>query len=350
MLKATQLSESPRPITQHERILLGHGSGGKLMHELIEDFFQPLLLSVDSPVLNDSSLFEVNGAKMAITVDSFVVSPIFFPGGVIGQLAVHGTVNDLAVSGATPLLLSAAFILEEGLSTEELHRIVVSMKEAADQAGVSIVTGDTKVVDRGKGDKIFINTTGIGVVEQDLNISADQAQPGDLILLNGPIASHGIAVLLAREELEFERPVQSDTAPLNSLVSDMLKATSKIHCMRDLTRGGLASSLNEIASSSSVGIRIVEENIPIQDEVRGACEMLGLEPLQVANEGKLVAIVAREEGEKLLERMKLNPQGGEAALIGEVVEDHPGRVLMKTQIGGYRVVEMLAGEQLPRIC
>ncbi len=350
MPKATQLSESPRPITQHKRILLGHGSGGKLMHELIEDFFRPLLLSVDSPVLNDSSLFEVNGAKMAITVDSFVVSPIFFPGGDIGQLAVHGTVNDLAVSGATPLLLSAAFILEEGLPTEDLHRIVVSMKQAADQADVAIVTGDTKVVDRGKGDKIFINTTGIGVLEQDLNISADQAQPGDLVLLNGPIASHGIAVLLAREELEFERPVQSDTAPLNSLVRDMLKVTSKIHCMRDLTRGGLASSLNEIASSSSIGIRIREESIPIQDEVRGACEMLGLEPLQVANEGKLVAIVAREEGDKLLERMKRNPQGGEAALIGEVVEDHPGKVVMKTQIGGFRVVEMLAGEQLPRIC
>ena len=350
MSNATQLSETPRPITQHKRILLGHGSGGKLMHELIEDFFRPILLSGDSPVLNDSSLFEVNGAKMAITVDSFVISPIFFPGGDIGQLAVNGTVNDLAVSGATPLLLSVAFILEEGLSTADLHRIVVSMKEAADQASVAIVTGDTKVVDRGKGDKIFVNTTGIGVLEQDLNISADRAQPGDLVLLNGPIASHGIAVLLAREELEFERPVQSDTAPLNFLVSDMLKTTSRIHCMRDLTRGGLASSLNEIASSSSVGIRIVEENIPIQDEVRGACEMLGLEPLQVANEGKLVAIVAREEGDKLLEKMKLNPQGREAALIGEVVEDHPGRVVMKTQIGGYRVVEMLAGEQLPRIC
>jgi hydrogenase expression/formation protein HypE len=279
-----------------------------------------------------------------------VISPIFFPGGDIGQLAVNGTVNDLAVSGARPLLLSVAFILEEGLSTADLHRIVVSMKEAADQAGVVIVTGDTKVVDRGKGDKIFVSTTGIGVLEQDLNISADRAQPGDLVLLNGPIASHGIAVLLAREELEFERPVQSDTAPLNFLVSDMLKTTSRIHCMRDLTRGGLASSLNEIASSSSVGIRIVEENIPIQDEVRGACEMLGLEPLQVANEGKLVAIVAREEGDRLLEKMKRNPQGGEAALIGEVVEDHPGRVVMKTQIGGYRVVEMLAGEQLPRIC
>ena len=350
MSNATQLSETPRPITQHKRILLGHGSGGKLMHELIEDFFRPILLSGDSPVLNDSSLFEVNGAKMAITVDSFVISPIFFPGGDIGQLAVNGTVNDLAVSGARPLLLSVAFILEEGLSTADLHRIVVSMKEAADHADVAIVTGDTKVVDRGKGDKIFVNTTGIGVLEQDLNISADRAQPGDLVLLNGPIASHGIAVLLAREELEFERPVQSDTAPLNFLVSDMLKTTSRIHCMRDLTRGGLASSLNEIASSSSVGIRIVEENIPIQDEVRGACEMLGLEPLQVANEGKLVAIVAREEGDKLLEKMKRNPQGGEAALIGEVVEDHPGRVVMKTQIGGYRVVEMLAGEQLPRIC
>jgi hydrogenase expression/formation protein HypE len=278
MPKATQLSESPRPVTQHERILLGHGSGGKLMHELIEDFFRPLLLDVDSPVLNDSSLFQVNGAKMAITVDSFVVSPIFFPGGDIGRLAVNGTVNDLAVSGAIPLLLSAAFILEEGLSTEDLHRIVVSMKEAADQAGVSIVTGDTKVVDRGKGDKIFVNTSGIGVLEQDLNISADQAQPGDLVLLNGPIASHGIAVLLAREELEFERPVQSDTAPLNSLVRDMLKATAKIHCMRDLTRGGLASSLNEIASSSSIGIRIREESIPIQDEVRGACEGAGTPP------------------------------------------------------------------------
>lgn len=285
-----------------------------------------------------------------MTTDSFVVDPIFFPGGDIGELAVYGTVNDLAVSGARPRFLSAAFILEEGLPLQDLSRIVASMKRACDEAGVAMVTGDTKVVNRGKGDKVFVNTTGIGVIERQIEISADRARPGDKVLLSGAIGAHGVAILLAREEIEFERPILSDTAPLNGLVEDMLRASLDIHCMRDLTRGGLASALNEIALSSRVGFRIHEDRIPIQDEVKGACEILGLDPLHVANEGKLVAVVEPVQAEKILASMRQNGRGSEAALIGEVVEDHPGRVVMKTGVGGLRIVDMLAGEQLPRIC
>jgi hydrogenase expression/formation protein HypE len=336
--------------TLHKQILLGHGSGGKLMHELIEKVFQPLLLPSEVRSLNDSAIFEANGARLAITTDSFVVDPIFFPGGNIGTLAVNGTVNDLAVSGARPLLLSAAFIMEEGLSVEELYRIVISMRQACQVAGVAIVTGDTKVVNRGKGDKLFVNTTGIGIVEQPVDISADGARPGDLVIINGGIAAHGVAIMLVRAEMEFEKPIQSDTAPLNTLVARMLEASLNIHCMRDLTRGGLSSALNEIASDSNAGIRLYEDCIPIQDEVKGACEILGLDPLHVANEGKLIAIVAREDAEKVLDCMRQNPAGGEAAIIGEVIEDHRGMVVMKTQVGGFRVVDMLTGEQLPRIC
>ncbi len=333
-----------------QHILLGHGSGGKLMHELIEQLFQPALLSSDSIVLNDAAVFQAGGARLAMTTDSFVVDPIFFPGGDIGEMAIYGTVNDLAVSGARPLFLSAAFILEEGLPMVDLSRIVASMHRACAETGVQLVTGDTKVVNRGKGDKVFINTTGIGVVERPIEISADRARAGDKVLLSGAIAAHGVAIMLAREEMEFDRPILSDTAPLHDLVEAMLQASLDIHCMRDLTRGGLASALNEIAASSRVGFRIYEDRIPIQNEVKGACEILGLDPLHVANEGKLIAIVRAEDAEEILASMRKNRRGQESAIIGEVVADQPGRVFMKTTVGGYRVVDMLAGEQLPRIC
>lgn len=320
------------------------------MHELIEQVFAPVLLASNGAALNDAAVFRAGGARLAMTTDSFVVDPIFFPGGDIGELAVYGTVNDLAVSGARPRFLSAAFILEEGLPLQDLSRIVASMKRACDEAGVAMVTGDTKVVNRGKGDKVFVNTTGIGVIERQIEISADRARPGDKVLLSGAIGAHGVAIMLAREEIDFARPILSDTAPLNGLVEDMLRASLDIHCMRDLTRGGLASALNEIALSSRVGFRIHEDRIPIQDEVKGACEILGLDPLHVANEGKLVAVVEPVQAEKILASMRQNGRGSEAALIGEVVEDHPGRVVMKTGVGGLRIVDMLAGEQLPRIC
>lgn len=337
-------------MTQRKHILLGHGSGGKLMHELIEQVFRPLLPSSDGNPLNDAAVFEADGAHLAMTTDSFVVDPIFFPGGDIGELAVNGTVNDLAVSGAWPLFMSAAFIIEEGLPFEDLCRIVASMQRACQRGGVALITGDTKVVNRGKGDKVFINTTGIGSVKRGVQISADKARAGDLVLINGAIGAHGVAIMLAREEIDFDQPIRSDTAPLTSLVHDMLGASLEIHCMRDLTRGGLSSALNEIAAASRIGFRIYEDRIPIQDEVRGACEILGLDPLHVANEGKLVAIVRREDAEKAWESMRANSLGKRAAIIGEVVEGHPGRVVMKTQVGGLRVVDMLSGEQLPRIC
>ena len=320
------------------------------MHELIEQLFQPALLSSNGKVLNDAAVVQAGGARLAMTTDSFVVDPIFFPGGDIGAMAVYGTVNDLAVSGAHPLFLSAAFILEEGLPIADLRRIVDSMHRACAETGVKLVTGDTKVVNHGKGDKVFINTTGIGIIEQPVEISADQARPGDKILLSGAIAAHGVAIMLAREEIEFTRAILSDTAPLNGLVDDMLRASLAIHCMRDLTRGGLASALNEIAAASHVGFRIYEDRIPIQNEVRGACEILGLDPLHVANEGKLIAIVNTEHAEKVVASMRQNAHGQESAMIGEVVADQPGRVFMKTMVGGFRIVDMLAGEQLPRIC
>ena len=334
----------------NKNILLGHGSGGKLMHELIEQLFQPALLSSNGKVLNDAAVVQAGGARLAMTTDSFVVDPIFFPGGDIGAMAVYGTVNDLAVSGAHPLFLSAAFILEEGLPIADLRRIVDSMHRACAETGVKLVTGDTKVVNHGKGDKVFINTTGIGIIEQPVEISADRARPGDKILLSGAIAAHGVAIMLAREEIEFTRAILSDTAPLNGLVDDMLRASLAIHCMRDLTRGGLASALNEIAAASHVGFRIHEDCIPIQDEVKGACEILGLDPLHVANEGKLIAIVSPEDAEKILVSMRQNSHGQESVIIGEVIADQPGRVFMKTTVGGFRIVDMLAGEQLPRIC
>jgi hydrogenase expression/formation protein HypE len=279
-----------------------------------------------------------------------VVTPIFFPGGDIGQLAINGTVNDLAMSGGRPLYLAAAFILEEGLPAEDLRRVVNSMRVAAQEAGVQLVTGDTKVVNRGKGDKVFITTTGIGIVEHPVVISADRARPGDKIILSGYVGDHGMAIMSQRENLEFEGAIQSDTAPLHTLVAAMLQASSDIHSLRDPTRGGAATTLNEIAQRSRLGMQIRERDIPVREAVRGACEMLGLDPLYVANEGKLVAVVAPDAAECVLESMRSHPLGRDATVIGETTADHPGMVLMKTEIGGTRVLDVMFGEQLPRIC
>ncbi|PWT90800.1 MAG: hydrogenase expression/formation protein HypE, partial [Acidobacteria bacterium] len=300
--------------------------------------------------LHDGAIFSLNGVKLAFSTDSYVVNPIFFPGGDIGELAVNGTVNDLSMCGARPLYLSAAFIIEEGFPMQDLWRIVVSMQEAARKAEVALVTGDTKVVDRGKGDKIFINTSGVGIIEKPVDIHPCRAAIGDKILINGPIASHGIAILSVREGLEFETVMESDTAPLNGLVLKMMEASPQIHVLRDPTRGGLASALNEIAKQANIGITLKESTIPIQESAKGACEILGLDPLYVANEGKLLAFVPPEEAQKVLDAMKAHPYGVESAIIGEVVADHRGTVILNTRIGGSRVVDMISGEQLPRIC
>jgi len=343
-------SSCPLPLTQQEQIVLGHGSGGKLSAQLIESVFLPAFKNPTLDKLDDQAVLQINGSRLAFTTDAFVVTPIFFPGGDIGRLAVNGTVNDLAMSGARPLYLAAAFILEEGLSTHELRRIVQSMSECARDAGVQLVAGDTKVVNRGKGDKIFISTTGIGIIEKPVNISADRAAPGDKIILSGYIGDHGMAILSQRENLEFEGVIESDCAALHQLVNDMLEATLDIHILRDPTRGGIATVLNEIAQRSKTGMLLREIEIPVRDTVRGACEILGLDPMYVANEGKLVAIVPAKDAEAVVARMRENPLGRDARVIGEVVGEHPGMVLMQTEIGGTRVVDTLFGEQLPRIC
>jgi hydrogenase expression/formation protein HypE len=340
----------PLPITHQDQIVLGHGSGGKLSAQLIESVFLPAFSNPLLDKLDDQAMLQVNGSRLAFTTDAFVVTPLFFPGGDIGRLAVNGTVNDLAMSGARPLYLAAAFILEEGLSTEDLRRIVHSMSEAAKEAGVQLVAGDTKVVNRGKGDKIFISTTGIGLMEKPVTISADRARPGDKIILSGYIGDHGMAILSQRENLEFEGVIESDCAALHDVVADMLDVSLDVHCLRDPTRGGVATVLNEIATRSRVGMLLRETEIPVRETVRGACEILGLDPLYVANEGKLVAIVAAQAAESVLERMRLNPLASDARIIGEVVVAHPGMVLMQTEIGGTRVLDTLFGEQLPRIC
>jgi hydrogenase expression/formation protein HypE len=344
------LNSCPIPITDHKEIVLGHGSGGRLTHQLIERMIAPQFKNDLLDPLHDGAMFSINGVRLAFSTDSFVVNPIFFPGGDIGSLAIHGTINDLSMCGARPLYLSAAFILEEGFPMQNLWRVVISMQEAAKKAGVALVTGDTKVVDRGKGDQIFINTTGIGVIDAGIEIHPFRAKPGDKILINGPIASHGIAILSVREGLEFESQIESDTAALNDLVARMLDASKEIHVLRDPTRGGLASTFNEIAKQVKIGIRLNEAAIPIQENVKGACEILGLDPLYVANEGKLVAFVPAEHSEKVLNAMKTHPLGKESVEIGEVLETNPGSVLLKTRIGGTRIVDMLSGEQLPRIC
>ena len=340
----------PAPLPAKDTILLGHGSGGKLSAELIRNIFLPALRNPILACLDDQAIVNVNGQRLAITTDSFVVKPLFFPGGDIGSLAVHGTVNDLAMGGATPLFLSAAFIIEEGFSMDELRRLVNSMQQAAAAAGVQVVTGDTKVVERGKGDGVFINTTGIGLVPDGVELSANRARPGDKVLLSGSIGDHGIAILAQREGLEFETQIQSDSAALHTLVSAMLGVTRDIRCMRDPTRGGVSSTLNEIAEQSHVGIEVEERAIPVREEVRGACELLGLDPLYVANEGKLIAIVAPAAAPVVLQAMQRHPLGSEARIIGTVTDVNPGLVTMRTPLGTTRIVDMLAGDQLPRIC
>jgi hydrogenase expression/formation protein HypE len=344
------LGSCPLPIMDHKEIVLAHGSGGKLTHQLIQRMVLPQFRNEFLEPLHDGAVFTLNGSRLAFSTDSFVVKPIFFPGGDIGNLAVHGTVNDLAMCGARPLYLSAGFILEEGLPMDHLWRVIRSMQEAAAQAGVALVTGDTKVVDRGKGDQIFINTSGIGLVDSAVHIDPSRARTGDKVLINGPIAVHGIAIMSVREGLEFETEITSDTAPLNGLVQDILAACPDVHVLRDPTRGGVTSALAEIAEQAHAGIQLEETRIPLSEAVKGACEILGLDPLHVANEGKLLAIVPAEAAEAVLAAMRKHPLGKESALIGEVVADHPGLVTMKTTVGGSRVVDMLSGEQLPRIC
>lgn len=340
----------PSPLPAKDTVLLGHGSGGTLSAELIREIFLPAFRNPVLERLDDQAIVNMNGLRLAFTTDSFVVKPLFFPGGDIGSLAVHGTVNDLAMGGAKPLFLSAAFILEEGLSMDVLRRVVRSMRDAAAAAGVAIVTGDTKVVEKGSGDQLFINTTGIGAMPEEVNLSANRARPGDIVLLSGTIGDHGIAILAQREGLEFDSRLESDSAALHGLVSDMLAVTPDIRCMRDPTRGGVSSALNEIAAASKVGIELIEREIPVREEVRGACEMLGLDPLYVANEGKLIAIVPPEAASDLLGAMRRNPLGENARMIGKVSAAHPGLVTMRTDLGTSRIVDMLAGDQLPRIC
>jgi hydrogenase expression/formation protein HypE len=340
----------PLPLPSSDQVLLGHGSGGKLSADLMRDVFLAAFHNRVLDRLDDQAIVEIDGLRLAFTTDSFVVKPLFFPGGDIGSLAVHGTVNDLAMGGAKPLFLSAAFIIEEGFSMEALRRVVYSLQQAAANAGVQVITGDTKVVEKGSGDGLFINTSGLGVVANHVRLSADQARPGDRVLLSGPIGEHGIAILAQREGLEFESTIESDSAPLHTLVEAMLAASTRIHSMRDPTRGGLSSALNEIAAQAKVGIEIDERAIPVREEVKGACELLGLDPLYVANEGKLVAIVAPEAAEDVLAAMRGHPLGKDAGIIGTVNAAHPRFVTMRTMIGPTRVVDMLAGDQLPRIC
>lgn len=340
----------PIPITKYSEIVLAHGSGGKLSHQLIEKILLPQFHNDLLDPLHDGAIFPVGGERLAFSTDSFVVSPIFFPGGDIGTLAVHGTVNDLAMCGAKPLYLSCGIILEEGLPMEDFWRIVQSMRRAADAADVKLVTGDTKVVDRGKADKIFINTAGIGLVREGVNIHPARARPGDKVIISGTIAVHGIAIMSVREGLEFETEIASDTAALNSLVDAILDAGEDIHVLRDPTRGGVTSVLTEIAQAAKAGVVLDEAKIPIDEEVKGACEILGLDPLYVANEGKLIAIVPADETDAVLRAMQAHPLGQKSAIIGEITDDHPGFVMMKTRVGGKRVVDMLSGEQLPRIC
>lgn len=340
----------PLPLMDQDTIQLAHGAGGLLSFELIEKIFLPRFGNVILERLEDQAVLDVLGGKMAFTTDTFVVDPIFFPGGDIGELAINGTVNDIAMSGATPDYISVAFILEEGLSLEILHRITLSMEKAAKKAGIAIVTGDTKVVDKGSCDKIFINTTGVGRVPEGVNISATNLRQGDRIILSGTMADHGMAVMTSREGLSFQSQVKSDTAPLNGLVSLMFEHTAEIHAMRDPTRGGVATTLNEFARAAHVGIQLYDDRIPVKPEVKGACEILGIDPLYVANEGKLVASVASNVANSLVEAMHKHEYGKEASIIGEVTSEHPGIVVMRTGLGVDRILNMPVGEQLPRIC
>jgi hydrogenase expression/formation protein HypE len=338
-----------------KRITMAHGSGGRAMRELIEHLFveafnNPRLAAMEDQAVVSLEELRQQGTKLAFTTDSYVVNPLFFPGGSIGELAVNGTINDLAVSGAAPMFLSCGMIIEEGLPLDTLQKIVDRMREAAAKGGVAIVTGDTKVVERGAADKLFINTAGIGIIPEGVAITATGARPGDLVVINGGIGDHGVAILLARNELSLESDVESDTQPLHELVRLMLNVRPDIHCLRDATRGGVATVLNEFAIASDVGIHLVESAIPVRESVRGACEILGMDPLYLANEGKLVAVVPRNSADQFVEVMRSHPAGKDSAIIGEVKESPKGAVLMRTAFGGVRVVDTLVGEQLPRIC
>jgi hydrogenase expression/formation protein HypE len=339
------------PLTHNEQIVMGHGAGGRMSHQLIQKAFVSAFQNTALNAGDDAALVEPGlRQKLSISTDAHVVSPLFFPGGDIGKLAVCGTANDVAMLGAKPLYLTAGFILEEGLPMDTLKRVVESMRLAAEEAGVQIVAGDTKVVQKGKADGIYITTAGVGVVREDVNVSGANAKPGDVVVLSGTIGDHGIAVLGARGELGFQSSLLSDVAPLNHLIAAILDVCPNVHVLRDPTRGGLATTLNEIAVQSNVGILLREETIPVHSEVNAACEMLGFDPLYVANEGKLVAIVPKEEAEKVLAVMKSTRYGEGAVVIGEVVAEPKSRVLLKTTLGSTRVVDMLAGEMLPRIC
>jgi len=344
------MSDSSRETLMPETVLLDHGAGGRLAHDLTTKLVLPIFDNAMLADLNDGAILNLQGVRLAFSTDSFTVDPIFFPGGNIGELAVNGTVNDIAMCGGTPLYLSAGLIIEEGLAMDELERILKAMGTAAQRSGVKIVTGDTKVMPRGVTDRILINTSGIGVIPEDIDVGCTKARPGDRIILSGTIADHGIAILAQREGLSLETTVTSDTAPLNQLVNQMFETSKKIHVLRDPTRGGVGTALNEIAEKSSVGIKISEERIPLRDDVAGVCELLGLDPLYLANEGKLLAFVAREDSEDVLVAMQQEPLGQAACIIGEVVSEHPERVVMETRTGGNRIVDMLTGEQFPRIC
>jgi len=339
----------PLPVTQHKTIVLGHGSGGRLTAQLVRDLFLP---AFDNPALrklDDQAVLNVAPGRIALTTDSYVVTPLFFPGGDIGHLAVNGTVNDLAMSGARPLYLTAAFIIEEGLPLEDLQRVTQSMAQAARDAGVAIVTGDTKVVNRGCADKLFITTAGVGLVPNGISISASNARDGDVVIVSGPVGDHGITIWSTREGIDLAGGLKSDTGPLHALVEAMIGA-GDVHVLRDPTRGGLGTSLCEIAASSSVGIEFEANAVPVREEVKAACEILGMDPLFVANEGRLVAMVAESSAEKVLGAMRRVSQGRDACRIGRVVTEHPGMVLLKTEVGGSRVLDVPFAEQLPRIC
>ena len=333
-----------------DKILLDHGSGGKISHRLTTDMLLPIFGNPILMQLNDGAIFELEGKRFAFSTDSYTVDPIFFPGGNIGDLAINGTVNDVAMCGGDPVYLSVGLIIEEGFGMTDLEKIIQEMGKAAETAGVSVVTGDTKVVPKGAVDKIFINTSGIGLIPPNVDIASHRARPGDQIILSGTIADHGITILTRREGLSFETSITSDTAPLNLMVKQILEAGNEIHVLRDPTRGGVGTALNEIADQSKIGIKIYEKNIPLKSEVAAACELLGFDPLYLANEGKLLAFVAAEDTAAVLATIRTSPYGKDAAVIGEVVKDHIGNVILETRIGGMRIVGMLAGEQLPRIC
>ena len=333
-----------------DKILLDHGSGGKMSHSLVTDLMLPIFDNPMLEALHDGAILNMDGIRLAFSTDSYVVDPIFFPGGSIGDLAVNGTVNDVAMCGAVPLYISVGLIIEEGFSMDDLEKILNDMKKAAEKANVKVVTGDTKVVPKGAADKIFVNTSGIGIIPGEVDISGQNARSGDIVILSGTIADHGMTVLTQREGMAFDSPIKSDTAPLNHMVSRMLAKAKAIHVLRDPTRGGVGTALNEIAGKSNVGIQIHEEKVPLNNQTESICELLGFDPLYVANEGKLIAFVDADHAKKVLSAIQEDTYGKDAAIIGEVVSDHRGKVVMKTRIGGTRIIDMLVGSQLPRIC